>query len=56
MARCPSTKTEIVNSQPVVRRCTRTEGHTDPARDDMHEWMRPGHAVRWPKELPKGDL
>ncbi len=53
--RCPSTTVYEyydgrLKPDSSTRRCTREEGH--PTRwdkdDDMHEWMRPGHAIRWP--------
>lgn len=43
MSRCTDTRTEQVDGQPTERRCTREQGH-----DGMHQWLRPGHAVRWP--------
>lgn len=51
MKRCTS---EIQNwtatgQDGTIRRCNRVEGHTvDEATHDMHQWLRPGHAIKWP--------
>lgn len=50
-ARCTATKTERVAGIPTVRRCTRED--TPQAHEDgYHQWMRSGHAVRWPVRVP----
>ena len=52
MERCKSiyqNRNERGEALGAPKRCTRVEGHTDTASDDMHRNFTPGHKVKWPE-------